>query len=135
MKTAKELFQNCTSKHGRCKIWDKCIYIYTYIHNYISIYIYTILYYSIYTSFCKRYLYHTYANSQRIHLHRQVSRRLFDFAGLTDSIGGAAKWCQDTVSQVWSQALLGRGPWKTRCVGGFGDVISFEGGRVVLNIG
>lgn len=64
-----------------------------------------------------------------------MSRRLFDFAGLTDSIGGAAKWCQDTVSQVWSQALLGRGPWKTRCVGGFGDVISFEGGRVVLNIG
>ena len=30
----------------------------------------------------------------------EVSRRLFDFAGLTDSIGGAAKWCQDTVSQV-----------------------------------
>ena len=45
----------------------------------------------------------------------QVSRRLFDFAGLTDSIGGAAKWCQDTVSQVWSLALherLGRGHGK-----------------------
>lgn len=97
-----------------------------------SIYIYTFLCYSIYTSFCERYLYHTFANSQRIHLHRQVSRRLFDFAGLTDSIGGAAKWCQDTVSQVWSQALLGRGPWKTRCVGGFGDEISVKG--IVLSL-
>lgn len=98
----------------------------------IYIYIYTFLCYSIYTSFCERYLYHTFANSQRIHLHRQVSRRLFDFAGLTDSIGGAAKWCQDTVSQVWSQALLGRGPWKTRCVGGFGDEISVKG--IVLSL-
>ena len=64
--------------------------------------------------------------------HAQVSRRLFDFAGLTDSIGGAAKWCQDTVSQVSSQALLGRGPWKTRCVGGFGDEISVKGVELSL---
>ena len=35
----------------------------------------------------------------------KVSRRLFDFAGLTDSIGGAAKWCQDTVSQVQLQGF------------------------------
>lgn len=35
----------------------------------------------------------------------EVSRRLFDFAGLTDSIGGAAKWCQDTVSQVSNKVV------------------------------
>ncbi|CAK8998571.1 Uncharacterized protein SCF082_LOCUS5701 [Durusdinium trenchii] len=35
----------------------------------------------------------------------EVSRRLFDFAGLTDSIGGAAKWCQDTVSQASNKVV------------------------------
>eukprot|EP00438_Fugacium_kawagutii_P008029 Skav209180 [mRNA] locus=scaffold1137:529968:541792:- [translate_table: standard] len=35
----------------------------------------------------------------------EVSRRLFDFAGLTDSIGGAAKWCQDTVNQVSNKVV------------------------------
>ena len=30
----------------------------------------------------------------------QVSRKLFDFAGMADSIGNAAKWCQDTVNQA-----------------------------------
>ena len=78
------------------------IYIYLYIYNYLYIQFYVIVYTPLFVKdICIT--------------HTQVSRRLFDFAGLTDSIGGAAKWCQDTVSQVWSQALWGRGPWKTRC--------------------
>ena len=74
--------------------------IYKYIYNYLYIQFYVIVYTPIFVKdIC---ITHT-------QIHRQVSRRLFDFAGLTDSIGGAAKWCQDTVSQVWSQALHGKG--------------------------
>ncbi|CAE7458779.1 unnamed protein product [Symbiodinium necroappetens] len=35
----------------------------------------------------------------------EVSRKLFDFAGMADSIGNAAKWCQDTVNQVQSKVV------------------------------
>ncbi|CAE7378761.1 unnamed protein product [Symbiodinium pilosum] len=35
----------------------------------------------------------------------EVSRKLFDFAGMADSIGNAAKWCQNTVNEVQNKVV------------------------------